>query len=239
MAIHSLPSLPYAYNALEPIFDTRTMTIHHSRHHQAYVDNLNKALADTPYAPLSLEELFAIIKDLPVAVRNNGGGHYNHSLFWTLLSPPTLPDVSLEEAKKMKELDFPAILGKKPDDRQPVGELAVAINEEFGSFEQFKTKFTEAATTRFGSGWAWLIWSSEEKKLKITSTANQDNPLMKLPEIIPGEPLLGLDVWEHAYYLHYENKRPDYIAGFWKLVNWDVANERYQKARITHLSSRY
>lgn len=205
MSTYKLEPLPYGYEALEPVIDAQTMTIHYSKHHQAYVDNLNKGLEGKPYADLSLEELFGKISELPPVIRNNGGGHYNHSFFWPQFSAPADKEVS--------------------------GELATEIKKEFGSIEDFKTKFAEAAMTRFGSGWAWLIWSKEEKKLKITSTANQDNPLMELPEIVKGQPLLGLDVWEHAYYLHYQNKRVEYVTNFWKIVNWDVINERFAKAK--------
>lgn len=205
MSTYKLEPLPYGYDSLEPVIDTQTMTIHYSKHHQAYVDNLNKGLEGKPYADLSLEELFAKISELPPVIRNNGGGHYNHSFFWPQFSAPSEKEVS--------------------------GELAAEIKKEFGSIEDFKTKFAEAAMTRFGSGWAWLIWSKEEQKLKITSTANQDNPLMALNEIVKGQPLLGLDVWEHAYYLHYQNKRVEYVANFWKIVNWDVINERFAKAK--------
>jgi Fe-Mn family superoxide dismutase len=205
MSTYKLEPLPYGYDALEPVIDTQTMTIHYSKHHQAYVDNLNKGLEGKPYADLSLEELFAKISELPPVIRNNGGGHYNHSFFWPQFSAPAEKEVS--------------------------GELATEIKKEFGSIEDFKTRFAEAAMTRFGSGWAWLIWSKEEQKLKITSTANQDNPLMALSEIVKGQPLLGLDVWEHAYYLHYQNKRAEYVANFWKIVNWDVINDRFAKAK--------
>jgi len=205
MSTYKLEPLPYGYDALEPVIDTQTMTIHYSKHHQAYVDNLNKGLEGKPYADLSLEELFAKIGELPPVIRNNGGGHYNHRFFWPQFSAASEKEVS--------------------------GDLAAEIKKEFGSIEDFKTKFAEAAMTRFGSGWAWLIWSKEEKKLKITSTANQDNPLMALPEIVKGQPLLGLDVWEHAYYLHYQNKRVEYVNNFWKIVNWDVINDRFAKAK--------
>lgn len=205
MSTYKLEPLPYGYDALEPVIDTQTMTIHYSKHHQAYVDNLNKGLEGKPYADLSLEELFAKIGELPPVIRNNGGGHYNHSFFWPQFSAAAEKEVS--------------------------GDLAAEIKKEFGSIEDFKTKFAEAAMTRFGSGWAWLIWSKEEKKLKITSTANQDNPLMELGDIVKGQPLLGLDVWEHAYYLHYQNKRVEYVNNFWKIVNWDVINDRFAKAK--------
>ena len=200
---HQLPNLPYSYDALEPHFDARTMEIHYSRHHQAYVDNLNKALPGTGFENSSIEEILKSVSTLPVAIRNNGGGHYNHSFFWNLLTPQ--------------------------GGGTPTGELAQAITSTFGSFDAFKQKFTEAATTRFGSGWAWLIVDSSGK-LAITSTPNQDNPLMDVAEV-KGTPVLGLDVWEHAYYLKYQNKRPDYIAAFWNVVNWEAANKIYSSAR--------
>lgn len=196
-----LPVLPYAHNALEPHFDTMTMEIHHGKHHNAYVTNLNNALAGTPNEGKSLEELMANISQLPVAVRNNGGGHYNHSLFWTLLSPN--------------------------GGGNPTGALADAITSTFGSFDAFKEEFAKAATTRFGSGWAWLVYSGG--KLVVSSTPNQDNPLMDIAEV-KGAPILGLDVWEHAYYLKFQNRRPDFIATFWNVVNWTKAEELYQAA---------
>lgn len=196
-----LPALPYAANALEPHFDTMTMEIHHSKHHNAYVTNLNNALAGTAHQGKSLEELMAIVSSLPVAVRNNGGGHYNHSLFWTLLSPNG---------------------GGRPNET-----LAAAIEASFGSIESFKEEFAKAATTRFGSGWAWLVYS--DGKLVVTSTPNQDNPLMDIAEV-KGSPILGLDVWEHAYYLKFQNRRPDFIATFWNVVNWAKAEELYLAA---------
>ena len=200
---HQLPNLPYSYDALEPHFDARTMEIHYSRHHQAYVDNLNKALPGTGFENSSIEEILKSVSTLPVAIRNNGGGHYNHSFFWNLLTPQ--------------------------GGNTPTAELAQAITSTFGSFDAFKQKFTEAATTRFGSGWAWLIVDSSGK-LAITSTPNQDNPLMDVAEV-KGTPVLGLDVWEHAYYLKYQNKRPDYIAAFWNVVNWEATNNIYSSAR--------
>jgi len=195
----TLPALPYAFNALEPHIDARTMEIHHGKHHNAYVTNLNNAVAGAPAEGLSLEELMKSISKHPMAVRNNGGGHYNHSLFWTLMAPNA---------------------GGAPE-----GKLADAINSAFGSFDEFKTKFNAAATGRFGSGWAWLV-KDEAGKLVISSTPNQDNPLMDLAEV-KGTPLLGLDVWEHAYYLHYQNRRPDYCAAWWNLVNWSVVASRF------------
>lgn len=198
----TLPQLPYAYDALEPHFDARTMEIHHTKHHQAYVDNLNKALADSPNASKSLEELMATISTMSPAVRNNGGGHYNHSLFWKILTPD----------------------GKK----SPEGALATAIESDLGGMEKMKTDFANAGMTRFGSGWAWLCVGSD-KKLHVCSTPNQDNPLMDIADC-KGTPILGIDVWEHAYYLHYQNRRADYVAAFWNLVNWNEVERRYQEA---------
>lgn len=197
-----LPNLDYAFNALEPHIDARTMEIHHGKHHQAYVTNLNNAVKDTPAADLSLEEIVKNISQYSVAVRNNGGGHYNHSLFWKVIGPN--------------------------GGGAPQGELAAAINEAFGSFEEFKTQFNTAATTRFGSGWAWLVVSNG--KLVISSTPNQDNPLMDIAEV-KGTPILGLDVWEHAYYLNYQNRRPDYINAFWNIVNWNEVTARFNAAK--------
>ena len=193
----SLPALPYAFDALEPHIDRLTMEIHHDRHHKAYVDNLNKAL---PGTTKTLEEILGSVSTQPVAVRNNGGGHWNHSFFWNVLAP----------AK-----------GSKPS-----AILAKQIDTDFGSFDAFKAEFTKAATSRFGSGWAWLI--KKEGKLVISSTPNQDNPLMDLAEV-KGQPILALDVWEHAYYLKYMNKRADYIAAFWNLVNWDFVSTNFSK----------
>jgi Fe-Mn family superoxide dismutase len=195
----TLPALPYATTALEPHIDARTMEIHHGKHHNAYVTNLNNALADKPEANLSIEEICANISKYPAAVRNNGGGHYNHSLFWTIMGPNA--------------------------GGAPTGALADAINAAFGSFDEFKTKFNAAATTRFGSGWAWLI-KGADGKLAITSTPNQDNPLMDIAEV-KGTPILDLDVWEHAYYLNYQNRRPDYCAAFWNVVNWAEVAKRF------------
>jgi Fe-Mn family superoxide dismutase len=197
-----LPALPYATDALEPHIDKATMEIHHGKHHQAYVDNLNKALAGTEGADLSIEEIVKSISKYPVAVRNNGGGHYNHSLFWSILSPN--------------------------GGGEPTGDLAAAITSAFGSYDDFKKKVAEAGATRFGSGWAWL--SVSEGKLQVSSTPNQDNPLMDIAEV-KGTPILGLDVWEHAYYLKYQNKRPDYIAAFWNAVNWDAVADRFAQAK--------
>ena len=197
----TLPALPYAHNALEPHIDELTMQIHHGKHHQAYVDNLNKAIAGTPHEGKSLEELVKSAGSISPAVRNNGGGHWNHSFFWEILGPGA---------------------GGKPS-----GNLGSAIDTTFGSFEAFQEKFAAAGTTRFGSGWAWLIL--KDGKLEITSTPNQDNPLMEISDI-KGYPLLGLDVWEHAYYLKYQNKRPDYITNWWTVVNWDAVQKRFDAA---------
>ena len=202
MAKFKLPSLPYSFDALEPHIDARTMEIHHGKHHAGYVANLNKALEGTELEGKSLDELLKDISKYPVAVRNNGGGHYNHSLFWTVMGPNK--------------------------GGNPSGELAEAINSTFGSFDSFKEKFSTAAATRFGSGWAWLVVANG--KLAVTSTPNQDNPLMDVAEV-KGTPILGLDVWEHAYYLHYQNKRPDYISAFWNVVNWDEVAKRYNESK--------
>lgn len=195
----SLPALPYAFSALEPHIDARTMEIHHGKHHAAYVNNLNAALEGHEAAGKSLEELLGMISKLPMAVRNNGGGHWNHSMFWEIMGPN--------------------------GGGEPTGPIAEAISRDFGSYEQFKAEFTKAATTRFGSGWAWLV-SDAAGKLSICSTPNQDNPLMDIAEV-KGTPVLGLDVWEHAYYLHYQNRRPDYIGAFYNLINWAAVNARY------------
>lgn len=194
-----LPNLPYAPDALEPHIDRMTMEIHHGKHHQAYVNNLNNAVAGTDAERLSIEEICKSISKYPAAVRNNGGGHYNHSFFWPLLSPD--------------------------GGGTPKGNLSSAINSEFGSFENFKEEFTKAAAGRFGSGWAWLCLKNDGK-LAVCSTPNQDNPLMDIAEC-QSTPILGLDVWEHAYYLKYQNRRPDYIAAFWNVVNWDEAEKRF------------
>ncbi|MEJ1237492.1 superoxide dismutase [Chryseolinea sp. T2] len=194
----TLPALPYAFNALEPHIDARTMEIHHGKHHNAYVTNLNTAIAGKPEESLSIEEICKNISKYPAPVRNNGGGHYNHSLFWTIMGPKA--------------------------GGAPSGAVAEAINGAFGSFDEFKTKFAAAGAGRFGSGWAWLIVDGSGK-LQITSTPNQDNPLMDVAEV-KGTPVLGLDVWEHAYYLNYQNRRPDYITAFWNVVNWDEVAKR-------------
>lgn len=198
----TLSPLPYAHNALEPHIDELTMQIHHGKHHQAYVTNLNNAIAGTANEGKSLEELVANAGTISPAVRNNGGGHWNHSFFWDSLA---------------------ANAGGVP-----TGDLANAINEAFGSFEEFKTKFATAGATRFGSGWAWLI--VKDGKLEVSSTPNQDNPLMDVAEV-KGTPILGVDVWEHAYYLHYQNRRPDYLAAIWNVINWTKVAERFAAAK--------
>ncbi|MGM8930126.1 superoxide dismutase [Salinicola sp. V024] len=199
---HSLPSLPYAYDALEPKIDAMTMEIHHSRHHQTYVNNLNAALEGTGLEDVPVDKLMADIDKVPQdkrqAVINNGGGHANHSLFWTVMS--------------------------KDGGGNPTGKVGEAIESELGGFEAFKEEFKKAAVGRFGSGWAWLV-VTPEKKLKVINTLNQDSPLMD-----GVTPILGLDVWEHAYYLKYQNKRPDYIAAFFDVINWDEVNRRYAEA---------
>jgi Fe-Mn family superoxide dismutase len=200
MAFEQAP-LPYAYNALEPHIDALTMEIHYSRHHAAYTNNLNAAIKDTDMEKLSIEALLANISTRPAAVRNNGGGFYNHNLFWNVMTPNA---------------------GGEPD-----GKLGDAIKKTFGSFEEFKNKFATAAATRFGSGWAWLV--VHDGNLVVTSTPNQDCPLMDVAEV-KGTPILCLDVWEHAYYLKYQNKRPDYISAFWNVVNWDYVASLYEAA---------
>lgn len=197
----TLPALPYAFDALEPHIDATTMQIHHDKHHQAYVDNLNKAIAGTPHENKSLEELVKSAGTISPAVRNNGGGHWNHSFFWEILAPNA---------------------GGKPD-----GKLADAINSSFGSFDAFKEKLAAAGATRFGSGWAWLL--VKDGKLEVSSTPNQDNPLMDVAEV-KGTPVLGVDVWEHAYYLKYQNRRPEYLAAIWNVINWKKVAERYEAA---------
>ena len=198
-----LPQLPYDFSALEPHIDAKTMEIHHGKHHNAYVTNLNKAVEGTDLEGKNLEDLMKNISSAPTAVRNNGGGHYNHSLFWTVLSPN--------------------------GGGAPTGELAEAINSKFGSFEAFKEEFNKAAATRFGSGWAWLTVDGSGQ-LQVSSTPNQDNPVMDVAEV-QGTPILGLDVWEHAYYLNYQNRRPDYISAFWNVINWDEVSNRYASAK--------
>ncbi len=193
-----LPQLPYAYDALEPHIDARTMEIHHTKHHAAYTSKLNDAIEGTPMADMSIEEIFQNMGD-NAGVRNNGGGFYNHSLFWKVMSPT--------------------------GGGEPSGDLAAAINDAYGSFDAFKTEFSNAAATRFGSGWAWLC-VHKGGKVEVCSTANQDNSLM--PGLgCGGTPILGLDVWEHAYYLNYQNRRPDYVAAFFKVINWDEVARRY------------
>ena len=195
-----LPNLPYAYEALEPHIDARTMEIHHGKHHAAYTNNLNAAIAGTDLEGKSIEEIMTLCKDKP-AVRNNGGGFYNHNLFWEIMAPNA--------------------------GGNPTGELAQAINDAFGTFENFKDEFAKAAATRFGSGWAWLCVSNG--KLEVCSTPNQDNPLMG--EGCSGTPILGLDVWEHAYYLNYQNRRPDYINAFFNVINWGEVARRFAAAK--------
>lgn len=197
-----LPQLPYAYNALEPHIDAKTMEIHHSKHHQAYVTNLNNAIAGTDAEKMSIEDICKNISKYPMPVRNNGGGHYNHSLFWQIMAP---------NAGGM-----------------PTGDLAKAIETDLGGFEKFKTDFAAAGATRFGSGWAWLCL--KEGKLCICSTPNQDNPLMDIADC-KGTPILGMDVWEHAYYLNYQNRRPDYMAAFFNVINWTKVSELYAAAK--------
>lgn len=209
---YTLPALPYAYDALEPHIDKLTMEIHHGKHHKAYVDNMNKALeivdGNVLGSPQTFENIFDKVAKLPAALRNNAGGHYNHSLFWSLMSPS--------------------------GGGEPKGKLAEAIKTTFGSFEDFKKQFTDAGMKRFGSGWAWLV-KTKDGKLVITSTPNQDNPLMNLPTgqagldsiEVKGTPVLALDVWEHAYYLKNQNRRADYIASWWNVVNWDASEGLY------------
>ena len=195
----TLPALPYAANALEPHIDGRTMEIHHGKHHNAYVTNLNNAIAGKPEENLSIEEICKNISKYPMPVRNNGGGHFNHSLFWSIMGPNA--------------------------GGNPSGAVSDAINAAFGTLEEFKAKFAAAGVGRFGSGWAWLI-KDASGKLVISSTPNQDNPLMDVAEV-KGTPILGLDVWEHAYYLNYQNRRPDYITAWWNVVNWNEVAKRF------------
>jgi superoxide dismutase, Fe-Mn family len=199
----TLPNLPYEPTALEPHIDARTMEIHHDKHHAAYVNNLNAAVQGTENEGKSLEELMAHISSLPPAIRNNGGGHWNHSMFWEIMAPNA--------------------------GGAPTGDLGAAIDATFGTFDAFKTQFGQAATTRFGSGWAWLCVGADGG-LFITSTPNQDNPLMDVADK-KGHPILGLDVWEHAYYLNYQNRRPDYITSWWNIVNWTEVSRRYAAAK--------
>ncbi len=210
---YTLPALPYALNALEPHIDAKTMEIHSQKHHAAYVTNANKALEGTAFSDLPAEVMITRLGELPedkrAVVRNNAGGHVNHSHFWRILAP-----------------------AGNGGGGTPSGELLEAINAAFGSFDQFKAQFAEAATKRFGSGWAWLCWHKGEKKLKVCSTANQDNPLMGGALAgCEGTPILGLDVWEHAYYLNYQNRRPDYIGAFWNVVNWAEVARNLSAAR--------
>lgn len=199
-----LPALPYASDALEPHIDKETMEIHHGRHHKAYVDNLNKAIEGTDAANLSLDEINKNISKYPAAVRNNGGGHYNHSLFWTVLSPN--------------------------GGGTPGGDLGAAIDAAFGSFDELKKQLQAAGASRFGSGWAWLIVDGSGN-LKVTSTPNQDNPLFDVDGIEKGTPILGIDVWEHAYYLNYQNKRPAYLEAIFEVIDWDAVATRYADAK--------
>lgn len=194
-----LPKLNYDYAALEPHIDARTMEIHHTKHHGAYTSNLNAAIQGTAWEGKTIEEIMAGVSQLSVAVRNNGGGYYNHNLYWDILAPG--------------------------GSREPSGALLDALNDSFGSVASFKEAFVKAALTRFGSGWAWLLQS--ENKLVVSSTPNQDNPLMDVAEM-KGNPILGIDVWEHAYYLNYQNRRPDYVEAFWNLINWDEVARRFK-----------
>ena len=196
-----LPKLPYDFNALEPHIDARTMEIHHGKHHQAYVTNLNAAIQGTDAEGKNILELLSSISKYSPAVRNNGGGHFNHTLFWNIMGPN--------------------------GGGEPTGNLKAAIDTTFGSFAAFKEEFAKAGATRFGSGWAWLV--VQDKKLVVCSTPNQDNPLMDVADV-KGTPILGLDVWEHAYYLHYQNRRPDYIGAFWNVVNWNAVSDMFEKA---------
>ena len=196
-----LPKLSYDFSALEPHIDAKTMEIHHGKHHQAYVGKLNDAIAGTELEGQSIEELMSNVSKHSAAVRNNGGGHFNHTLFWSVMSPN--------------------------GGGEPTGKLAEAINKTFGSFEEFKTQFASAAATRFGSGWAWLV--VHDNNLVVTSTPNQDNPTMDIAEV-KGTPILALDVWEHAYYLNYQNRRPDYIGAFWNWVDWNVVGQLFEQA---------
>jgi len=200
--IYSLPDLPYEYDALEPHIDERTMRIHHSRHHQGYINNFNNEIAGTPLENMSMEEIFSNMSEHSTSARNNGGGHYNHKLFWSILSPN--------------------------GGGEPTGELAASIDESFGTFQNFKTELENAGATQFGSGWAWLIVNNAGDLL-VTQTPNQDNPLMDVAKV-QGTPILGVDVWEHAYYLHYQNRRGAYLEAFWNVVDWDAVSARYMAA---------
>ncbi len=206
---YTLPALPYAYDALEPHLDARTMELHHTKHHQAYITNVNAALAGTELESKSVEDLisqmYAVPANIKTVVRNHGGGHANHALFWTVMSPR--------------------------GGGQPTGELAKAIDADLGGLDAFRTAFNDAAAKRFGSGWAWLV-VGQNGKLAVGSTANQDSPLMgEAIAGLAGTPILGLDVWEHAYYLKYQNRRPDYIAAFWNVIHWDAVAERFAAAK--------
>ena len=200
---YELPELPYDYNALEPSIDAKTMEIHHTKHHQGYTNKFNSAIEGTDLEDQEIEDIFASVSEHSTAVRNNGGGFYNHSLFWSILSPNA--------------------------GGAPTGDLAEAIDNQFGSFDAFKEEFASAAGGRFGSGWAWLIVDTDGE-LAVTSTPNQDNPLMDVADV-QGTPILGLDVWEHAYYLNYQNRRPDYVSSFWDVVNWDKVSEYYNSTK--------
>ncbi|MDX1642507.1 MAG: superoxide dismutase [Balneolaceae bacterium] len=200
---YELPTLPYDYDALEPSIDAKTMEIHHTKHHQGYTNKFNNAIEGTDLEDQAIEDIFSSVSKHSTAVRNNGGGFYNHSLFWSILAPNA--------------------------GGAPTGDLAEAIDDAFGSFDAFKEEFASAAGGRFGSGWAWLIVNGEGD-LEITSTPNQDNPLMDVADV-QGTPILGLDVWEHAYYLNYQNRRPDYISSFWNVVNWHQVAKNYSEAK--------
>lgn len=199
---YTFPQLPYAYNALEPYIDAQTMEIHYSKHHRAYFDNFVKAASENGVDNLSLTDIFSKVSTLPAAIRNNGGGYYNHVLFWKIMGPDA--------------------------GGQPTGRLLEAINATFGSFEKFKTEFENAAKTQFGSGWAWLS-VDKDGKLFVSQTPNQENPLMDVTAK-RGKPILTLDVWEHAYYLKYQNRRPEYVSNFWNVVNWAKVTELYEEA---------
>ncbi len=206
--MYQLPELNYSTDALEPFIDAKTMRIHHSKHHRGYVDKLNAAIKGTESEKKSLNEILQSVSEYPVAVRNNGGGHFNHSLFWSVIGQDA---------------------GGTPT---PGGKLSDAIDAAFGSFDAFRKKFAGAAASRFGSGWAWLIVNADGE-LEVTSTPNQDNPLMDVADV-QGTPILGLDVWEHAYYLNYQNRRPDYIDAFWNVVNWNAVEEKFEEAKSNH-----
>ncbi|MCS6796569.1 MAG: superoxide dismutase [Raineya sp.] len=202
--VFELPALPYPYEALEPHFDTQTMQIHHSKHHGTYVKNLNEAIAGTKFEKMSLEDILANLTEKDTKVRNNAGGHYNHSLFWKILTP-------------------------KQNSTQPTGKLAEAINQQFGNFEKFKEAFSEKAKSLFGSGWTWLAYE-KKRGFFLENTPNQDNLLMKKIYKTPVKIIFGLDVWEHAYYLKYQNRRADYIQAFWNVINWDEVSKNYEQA---------